>query len=240
MRPIATYARTGGRPPVDDEHLDLFADGTWRLWRTLGGTRVGAFRGRLSPDRRRRLAAALAEIDGAATRPARPRPDAAREAFGARSQTLGISAGEPVRGGWGRLVRLLRRWSEALTVQPDAALELDPGAAGGRPRLIRVGAGVLRAWPATLHVDLYVRDRDGIITDRASSGVGADGEDGGAPRGDPVVTTQGWELALPVGLAGEAPRDRVVETWAWLDIGGPDGPVRARLVARRPGAHPGA
>ena len=234
---MATYRRAGGRPPVDDERLEIAADGTWRLWRTLGGARVGAFRGRLSTDRRRRLAEALEAARAApsgstgARTPSRPQPDGAHETFRAGPRPLAVPAGARVAGEWSRLAGLLRRWSDALTAEPERALELDPGGAAAAPALTRLGSGPVRIWPATLRLDGYARDADGIVMDRASAGAGATSE---GARGEPITTNEGWSMRLDMPRALEAPAGGAVEVWAWLDIDGPDGPVRARLVARRP------
>ena len=235
-----SYARSGGRPPADDERLEIAADGAWHLWRTLGGPRAGSFRGRLSADRRRRLEAAL---DALASAPAagapgpsalRPRPDGAHEGFRAGRRHLGVPSGEPVRGSWAPLARLLRGWSEALAADvagAAAALELVPGGAG-QPRLARVGSELLSVWPGTLHIDAYARNADGVVVDRVSAGAGVVAED---PRGDAVATSAGWSLPLPLPRTPAVPAGGTLETWAWLDVEGPDGVVRARLVAGEPG-----
>jgi hypothetical protein len=230
---LAAYARTGGRPPADDERLEVFEDGTWRLWRTLGGDRVGAFGGRLSPGRRRRLEAAVsAARAGAGTvPPARPRPDGAHDAFTTRHGRLDVSAGAPVSGPWSGLVRLLRRWTEALTDVPVAALALEAAPGGGPPQVVHLGSDGLALWPATLHVDLYARDADGIIRDRASGG--ADPEDR-SPRGEAVTVGPGWSMRLPVERLPVVPEGGALETWVLLDIESHGGPVRARLTFRAP------
>lgn len=238
MGTTVSYTRSGGRPPADDERLEIAADGEWRLWRTLGGSRVGSFRGRLSADRRRRLEAALEAISSAGTRkpsPSRPRPDAAHEAFRAGRRRLDVPSGEPVGGSWAPLVRLLRRWSEALTAEVTgaaAALELVPGGSGQPPHLARLGSDPLRAWPATLHVEAYARNADGVVVDREPAGAGIIAE---GSRGEPVSTGAGWSVALSLPRVPAVPAGGTLETWVWLDVEGPDGAVRARLVAGEPG-----
>ena len=228
MTVIAAYERTGGAPPADDERLEIDADGGWRLWRTMGGERVGSFAGRLSADRRRRLASAIggASDAGAAPTPSRPRPDAAQEAFRAGRHTLGLSAGRPVEGGWAALVSLLRRWSESLAAvaAAEAALSVELLASG--PVLTRAGRAPLRVWPATLRVDVYARDEDGIVTGRSSLGSG----DEDAPRGDAITTDAGWWLPIEGAQLPPVPAGGRLEAWVWLDIEGPDGTVTARLV----------
>jgi hypothetical protein len=228
-QPVA-YARTGGRPPVDHEHLRIGADGSWRLWRTMGGSRVGAFAGRLSADRRRRLAAALGEIREGGRSPARRHPDGAAEAFHAGDEVLHVPSGSAVSGEWRRLAHLLRRWSGALREEPEAALELRPGDGRLAAVLVRLGAGELRVHPETLHVELYARDPDGIIVDRVATG---EGRMPASPRGEGVVTRDGWQLPLEVPRAVETPPGGSVEAWVYLDVAGPYGTVRARLIGSR-------
>jgi len=231
---VAAYARTGGRPPVDDERLEVLSDGTFRLWRTLGGERVGAFGGRLAADRRRRLDAAVAAAraePAASLPPSRPRPDAARESFATGTRRLDVGSGTPVPGAWSGLVRLLRRWAVTLTASPVAALALEPSPSGGVPRLVQLGPQGVTLWPATLHVELYGRDRDGIVRDRASGGADPEAP---APRGDALAAGPGWAMELPVGRPPAVPAGGMLEVWALLDIEGPDGPVRARLTLAHP------
>jgi len=232
MQVIAAYQRTGGRPPVDDERLEIDADGTWRLWRTMGGARVGAFAGRLSADQRRRLAAALestAASQGAAL-PARSGRDAAHERFSAGRRTLRIVAGQPVGSGWKALARLLWRWTDSLASVrgAEAALELELAPSG--PVLVRRGSAELRTWPATLHVDVYARASSGVIVDRASRGPGSVSD---AASGEALTTGSGWSLPLVLPRAIDAPAGGQLEVWAWLDVDGPDGTVRVRMVASR-------
>jgi hypothetical protein len=230
-RAVSTYIRSGGQPPEDDERLDVLEDGTWRLWRTMGGPRVGGFSGHLSAARHRRLDDAIAAVWGVGVGPVAPvaHPDVAREAFTAGEDRLDVTAGARVTGPWAALARLLRRWTEDLTTEPAGALALEVPPGGGLPRLVHLGAAALRLWPATLHVELYARDADGVIRDRASGG--AVPED--LPqRGDPLATADGWAMDLPVGRHPEVPPGGVLEVWALLDIEGPDGPVQARLTWR--------
>ncbi len=227
---IATYARAGGMPPADDEHLAIREDGGWSMWRTMGGSRVGAFRGRLSPGDQGRLRAAIDGVaDGTDPVPSRPpRPDSAHEAFTAGERRLDVPAGSTVAGAWAPLARLLRGWSESLTDQPVAALALEAADASGPPRLVHLGSEPLRLWPAGVRVDVYARDEDGVIRDRASGGA-LDEDD--LPHGTPVEAAAGWSLELPAGRPLTIPEGGTLEVWTLVDVEGPDGPVRARLTA---------
>jgi hypothetical protein len=233
LQPIR-YARTGGRPPSDDERLEVDADGTWRLWRTMGGSRVGAFAGRLDPGRRRRLGAALESIRQGA-RSQEPRvPDSASESFHAGSLSLHVASGDAVSGEWARLVRLIRRWSSSFTTEPEAALELIPGSGGPDgaepPRLERLGSGELRVYPDTLHVEAFARGADEVITDRVVAG---EGRAGSNRRGDGEPTDAGWSLPLELSRRLDAPPGGRLEWWVFIDVDGGSGPVRARLIAKR-------
>lgn len=233
MTVITTYLRTGGRPPEDDEQLDIHDDGAWRLRRTMGGARVGTFAGHLDEERRRELGAALASAEGAHPPEAEVAArDAAREAVRAGEARIDLAAGRDIDGPWRPLLELLRRWSGALATADDAEAALELRLEPDGPILARLGAAELRTWPATLHVDVYARDADGVVVGRASAGPGVEPE---GPRGEVLTTTSGWMLAPELPRAIQEPASGTLEAWAWLDITGPDGPVRARLVARRGG-----
>jgi hypothetical protein len=232
MSVIAAYSRTGGRPPEDDEHLEIDDDGAWRLRRTMGGPRIGTFAGRLADDARAELGAALAGTAAdAGPVPERTPPDAARERVVAGKTSIGLAAGRDVAGAWGPLVELLRGWSDDLASADDAEAALELRLDDDGPLVTRLGAGDLRAWPASLHVDLYARDADGLVTGHAAAGPGVEPE---TSRGEAVVTGPGWTMAAPLPRVVDAPEGGTLQAWAWLDVDAPDGPVRARLVASRP------
>lgn len=225
----AAYSRTGGRPPEDDERLEIDDDGAWRLRRTMGGPRVGTFAGRLDDAQRRELDEAMTSAAGGpGPAPATVAPDAAREAVEAGDASIGLAAGGDVAGAWRPLVELLRGWSETLAASDvaEAALELRLGPDG--PVLERLGAADLRVWLASLHVDAYARDADGVVVERASAGPGVEPE---VARGEATTTNRGWSMAPDLPRTVAAPAGGTLEAWAWIDVDGPDGPRRVRLVA---------
>jgi hypothetical protein len=227
---FAAYHRGGGRPPSDDESLEIRADGSWRLWRTVAGARVGAFTGRLSPDRARRLATAVDEARAAPPpTDVRRRPDSAAEAFRAGAAEISTPAAAPVRGGWSRLVHLLRKWSDDLTSEPEAALALELDTQGGA-RLTRIGPGILGVYPDTVAVRWYVRSREDVPIDQARNGA-----DAGVSRGEVVATGAGWSLPLAPPRPLPVPDGGSLEAWVTLAIAGPHAPVMARLYASRAG-----
>jgi hypothetical protein len=236
MTVLASYLRAGGLPPADDERLEVEADGTWTLWRTMGGPCVGAFGGRLDAGRRRRLQAAVDAVadagtpDAAAdTRPRRPPPpDGVHESFTAGEEQLDLAAGAPAPGAWGPLVRLLRDWSATLAEPASATTALELGDDDGQPLLLRHGPDHLVVWPATLRVEVYARDRDGIVRDRVVAGKEAEGD---VARGEPLTTGPGWSLDVDIPRLPVVPDGGRLEAWVWLDVAGPDGPARVRLVS---------
>lgn len=238
MALYASYLRTGGIPPADDERLDVDEDGGWTLWRTMGGSFVGAFEGRLDRGRRRRLDEAVEATDaaGADTGPGGraprrpPPPDAGQEAFTAGERRIDLAAGARPPAGWDRLVRLLRDWSTSLAAPAGAAAALELRMDDELPVLVRHGPGHLVVWPATLRVEAYARDADGIVRDRVTAGAAADG---GVDRGEPLTTGPAWSLDVDVPRLPVVPTGGRLEAWAWLDVAAPDGPVRVRLVASR-------
>jgi hypothetical protein len=215
---------------VDDERLEVDADGGWQLWRTMGGEFAGGFAGRLSADRRRRLAAARERAEAASrNRPTRALRDASREAVTLAGRTIAVpdddrDLAEDLRP----LVRLLRRWTDTLASADSGTAGLELRLADGGARLVRHGNAPLRLWPATIRVEAYGRDADSVIRDRASSGPG---ETSTTRSGEPLTTGRGWSLDLALPRAVDVPEGGRLEVWAWLDLEGPDGPVRARVVA---------
>lgn len=121
--PLLVVRRSGGREPSDDESLEVGSDGDFRMWRTVGWRRAGAFAGAVAPDVMeaiRRLAASVPEGQAEASL---PRGAAAEEHITSRSHlTLGGSSDPPDE--WAELVNLGRGLLDDLVVHPEAALDL--------------------------------------------------------------------------------------------------------------------
>lgn len=234
MTVLASYLRAGGLPPADDERLEIDEDGGWTLWRTMGGPLVGAFAGGLDTGRCRRLEAAVDAVAGndagavGSRASRRPPPDGAQESFTAGERRLDLAASEPPPGDWASLVRMLRDWSTSLAVPAGAAAALELRVDDDLPVLERHGTDHLVVWPATLRVEVYARDGDGIVLGRVTAGAEPDEA---VDRGEPLTTGPGWSLDVDVPRLPVVPDGGRLEAWVWLDVAGPDGPVRVRLVS---------
>ncbi len=123
--------RWGGRPPRDDELLEIDPDGTFRMRRTVGpatrpATAVGRFGGVLPAAHRKVLVDLAARLEGA---PAERHPlpmDASIDELtidGAGGTAVG-PAGITFGGAWGELAGVLRGMLVDLAADPVAAIAL--------------------------------------------------------------------------------------------------------------------
>lgn len=115
--------RSGGREPSDDESLEVASDGAFRMWRTVGWRRAGAFAGSIPPDVMEPIRRSITSLPSGDAEASLPRGAAAEEHItpGARL-TLGGSSDPPDE--WAELVQLGRRLLDDLVVHPEAALDL--------------------------------------------------------------------------------------------------------------------
>jgi hypothetical protein len=152
-----SIARSGGRtPPPDREHLDIAADGTFSLWRSVRSPVVGAFAGRLDDDRSahlRELAAAAAAAEPPA---AKQMPGAATETITVGPASLRTGSSNDLPGPWGELVSVLRSWLVELTASPAAAIALDVAADGSSAKLVHRGDGTIPVDLSSLSVRAVV------------------------------------------------------------------------------------
>ena len=199
--------RWGGRPPHDDELLEIDADGTFRMRRTVGpatrpATPVGRFGGVL-PAASRKVIVALADrlVDAPAERHPLPM-DASidevtvEEAGGTAAGPAGIAFG----GAWGELARVLRGMLVDLAAYPVAAIAL-----------VSTAEGLLLEHRGSEPLDL-VAGEVALYLDpssppaRVPGDVFTTGPSGSAFRAGP-----GWTLRLPVAMPATPPAEIRVE-----------------------------
>ncbi len=192
---LLTYSRSGGRPPADDELLELRADGSFRARRTVAGARIGSFAGSLPED-------VMEAVRGEATACGRgdgpwletPRDGATETiAIGDEGEVVASMGSNATPGGpWGVLVDHLRALVDSATECPVAALELvaDPG----RASLVAVGSEPFAVDVSTIECSLVRIDASGVPVDRWGTTAGD------AATGQPrwVQAGAGWPLALPL------------------------------------------
>ena len=198
--PLARLQRAGGRRPTDDEVLEIAADGSFTATRTVGGTRVGRFAGRLPGTT---LSALRRDVEAAAEGPdiVRPTPrDGATEVVEAAGHSLRLGSNDPPPPPWKGLVRRLRDLVEdRATRDPVAAIELVAGRDG--VALVHAGSESLRLDPTSIEGELIRAGRDGVPRERRPL----------APHhGDIVQVETGWRLDLAPAPRSFVAGDRLI------------------------------
>lgn len=231
---LVAYTRGGGRPPADDERLEVADDGTLTAVRTVAGTRVGSFGG---PMASRHRAAVIRAVDACRTTsaPWLPTPrDGATEQIGIGPDgepMVELGAGVALTGPWGTLARRLRDLLELVTSQPVAAVELVADGQGAR--LVAAGPLSLEVDAGTVQVNLVHLDASGVPVARWSPAPG--GDPGAAPNWQ--RTGPGWVLELPFQPGVTLAPGEWLQVWVRVVVRA-DAPRLARLFAAVPG--PGA
>ncbi len=145
---MITYRREGGRPPPDNESLDIQKDGSFELWRTIARASnppgpVGSFAGRLTETERSSLSTRLDAVSRATDVKMPFPPDSAIETIHAAGRIAVLPhSGSPGEPG-GALVARVRSLLMQLTDRPQAAIALRLGEGGRGLQLVHLGEGPL-------------------------------------------------------------------------------------------------
>lgn len=199
---LLRYRRLSSAPPPERELLTVEPDGSWTGWRS-GGSMVGRFGGRIAdPDWLRALAdrAAAGDAPAGGELPF----DAAYERIEAGGREASLRAGAGVPGAWGELVAWCRDRIDAMTLDPVAAIEVEPTS----PTTIRLrhrGTEVLPLELASLSVEVGWL-RDGVQVRSAMAGSAGLGR---------VEAGPGWSLDVAVDDPAPAPSDTIT---AWAEL----------------------
>jgi hypothetical protein len=146
---LIEFQRSGGRPPADQERLEIEQDGSYNLWRSVGWTTspptpVGRFEGKLSQEELASLQDLIKTTTPAGDLQIKAKPDSSvdRIRVGAVNAILGANdeADEP----WNGLIEELREWLGTLTRSPRAAVALEVAPDGQSARLVQQGEQALR------------------------------------------------------------------------------------------------
>jgi hypothetical protein len=190
--PMVSYRREGGTPPPDAEALDLHADGTYKLWRTIDRASrppspVGKFAGRLDESQQSAVRAAVDACAHATPVSITPALGAStdRVTVGSHVSSWGEDQAPPAP--WDALRSLLHELIGTLTAEPAAAVDLrrqDTGLS-----LVRLGADELELDLSGATVRA-VSWQDGAAVDQWTAAVGGPWS---------VVTGPGWTFSLPFG-----------------------------------------
>jgi hypothetical protein len=234
---IVRYVRRGGRPPADDESLEIAGDGSFTARRTVGGARIGRFAGQLDAttiDGLRALVDALATAEDLTI--ATPR-DGATEVIEAGGRTGRFGSNERPPKPWGALVDRLRTALDGTVLEaPLAAIELT--ATSRRARLRHLGAESLEVDLASLEVRAVRLDAEGAVLGRWQDRAGPEEIEDTVPAdasdlADVVTTEPGWDHALPFDHPLELARGDWLQVWVTLGIRD-DGERSARLFLAVP------
>ena len=235
-----SYRRSGGYEPADNEQLEVAADGSFELWRSVSVGRVGAFGGTLGEAEADDLARS-AEAAHAAGREAasvggeRVRGRALEElSVGDVGAVLG-GAGDP-GDGWGDLLRTVRHLVLDLVDRPVAALEARLSGDASVLTLEVIGSEPLGVDIAGAKVTVHALDR-GVASASWSTVLSRDEPEGpdtpdapAASLDDAIAASVPWrepgwslEVQLPHGLAasgtgqGPAWQADLTGTLTWRD-----------------------
>lgn len=136
---LASYHRSGGRRPSDDESLEIDADGSFVLTRTVGGPRVGSFAGTISKHSLAALTKLAEKADDYDDRPTGLPPHVMESVATSRADiSVGARAKADVPAM--KLVKRMRQLVDDLTANPAAAIELTVAADGRSITMQSVGA----------------------------------------------------------------------------------------------------
>jgi hypothetical protein len=215
--PVVTYVRAGGRTaPADRERLEVAADATFTMQRSVRSPSVGRFAGRLTSQEARLLDVAARAAAAAGPLTGTRVPDAAGETATVDGVTATFGGGTP-SGPWGPLAEQLRRLLDDLVRAPEAAVALEVAPDGTKATLKRLGQGPLTVDLGKLSVSATLFGADGNAMGTWKSPP--------APAARPEQTDAGWTSALPFGHGLEMGAGRKLQVAATFVVDG--GPVLA-------------
>jgi hypothetical protein len=206
-----SFGRSGGRPPADDEGLQIADDGRYTARRTVAGARVGRFAGTLPAARIKALRAAVAAVGDAPGADVQTPLDGATEIVEAAGRTTRMGSNEAPPEPWTSLVLALRETIDADAVaDPVAALELRAGTRDAA--LAHAGSEPLELDLASVEIRVVRLDAEGAVLGRWAGRTQAIDEDAAQPPIQWTEAGSGWQQDLPYGHGLElAPGD-------WLQV----------------------
>lgn len=235
MTSLLEVSRVGGREPSDDEHLVVEEDGSFRMWRTVGWRRVGAFGGHLETEALSSVANAVAAAPDGETTGDVPRY-AATETHRTARGSVSLGGSTDPSAAWAPVAELGRRLLNDLTDHPTAALELSVTSTHTAV-LTTIGDSDVSIAPDSIRWWAERLDADGL-----QRGVwrpeGPQGERVPAPvPGDALrIQPSGFRIDLDIGHDWDLAATDIMRVWLTVGIADPDvsAPRIARLVAVAP------
>jgi hypothetical protein len=193
---LIQYRRTGGRlPPRDRERLNVYPDGSFEMWRSVGAASrppspIGRFMGRVPGDLLHTLTQLAQQAAVSGDLEVKPPPDASVDFIQVAGAKARMGRNEQLAGAWGELANALRQALGSLTDQPAAALALHIDPSGLSARLLSQGAERLRVALGDLQVRAVLWDK------RQKQGDWRWKPDAAGLPGE-VEARPGWSFELP-------------------------------------------
>jgi hypothetical protein len=207
---LVSYERSGGNQPADDERLTLDADGSFTLTRTVDGTKVGRFAGRLDRPTVDELSAAAEAAAAAGDLDEPPTMHgSAIEIIRTAASSASFPAESTPDGAWGALAKLMRRLLADAPAQPVAAVRLTVSADADAVVLEALGTEPVHLGLASATVDLTLFGADQTWIASHHVDIGGD---------DDQKVSPGWRLDVPVEHDLELTTDRTVQVTVELDL----------------------
>ena len=221
---LASYHRSGGRRPSDDESLEIEDDGSFVLTRTVGGPRVGSFAGTISKQALAALVKLVEKADDLDDRPTGLPPHVIESVETTRAD-ITVGAHSKAAGPATKLVKRMRQLADELTDHPVAALELRVADDGHAITLASVGTEPVGA-------DLGSASITWTLFGQGEELLTAGEIEGPANAGSKAHLAAGWSAELPISPEPEFNSRRTLDVQAEFDLVDPKGRSRrARLRA---------
>lgn len=212
---LLRYGRAGGRPPSDDESLEVAQDGRWTARRTVGGRRVGRFSGRLSGKETAALVRDVVRAAGAGDAEVPTPRHGATETLDVDGAGILLGSNERAPDGWRPLVERVRKLlKERVTAEPVAALELVADVAAAR--LMHAGTEPVEVDPGSISIRVVGLGPDGAPLGRWEAGSGSESGPGSEPGW--VRAGAGWTLNLPFGHGLTPTVEEVLQVWVFVRL----------------------
>lgn len=228
---LVLYTRVGGRlPPRDRERLEIFDDGEFDMWRSVGAASqpaspVGLFRGKVSEGMFNELWALVQAADAAGDLAIKPPPDSSIDTIQLPHAQARLGRHAEPEGAWGYLAQLLRECLGALASHAFAALSMEVAPSGDLLYLRHQGTQPLSLDLGKLQV------RAVLWQQRTKKG---DWRMANPPATLPgrMEVGPGWEYELPIGHGFTVLAGQCVAAYVTLTLYDGKLPVMVALEAR--------
>lgn len=231
VKRLILYTRTGGRmPPRDRERLEIFQNGEFEMWRSIGAASspispVGRFRGQVPAGLFEKLEALALAASQAGDLSVKPPPDASIDTIQLAAVQARMGRHEQPAGPWGQMVEILRGALGSLASQPWSALALEVSPDGASAHLRHLGSKALRLDLSKLQVravlwQQYRKEGDWRMSQKPDNLPGQ------------LEVEPGWSVELPFKHGFDLSPGQVVAAYVTLSLFDGKLPVMVSLEAR--------